>query len=111
MAGINSKRTTDADIHLQGEMIIAQAERLIGYMNKICSVHSKTVRLDLSEVSRIDTCGVAVLMICHNRIQAAGGMLTLDSVSEDVLPMFTVCNVNDLFFPGDNRNEKERGHS
>jgi anti-sigma B factor antagonist len=40
--------------------------------------YSKTVRLDLSEVSHVDSSGIGWLLSCHKRIKQAGGRLMLE---------------------------------
>ena len=99
---IDRRETNGTDLfRVQDEVTLAHAGLLGGHMTALCGGADKAVRLDLSGISRIDTCGVAVLLACYRRIRSAGGTLTLCAAPETVRVMFSVCNVSDLLHSGD----------
>jgi anti-anti-sigma factor len=52
--------------------------------------YSKTVRLDLSDASYMDSSGVGWLLSCNKRIKAAGGRLTIERPHPIVANVFKV---------------------
>lgn len=52
--------------------------------------YQRSVRLDLSDTSYIDSSGVGWLLSCHKRMKAAGGKLTLHSAPPTVANLLHV---------------------
>ena len=77
-------------------MILGDTRHILDAMNSICAVMGRTVQLDLGKITRIDSCGVAMLLACRRRIESAGGTLVLFAVSDAIRPVFEACNVSSL---------------
>jgi anti-sigma B factor antagonist len=59
--------------------------------------YGKLVRLDLSEVSYLDSSGVGWLLACQKRMQQAGGRLTLERPHPMVVNVLRVLKLEKLF--------------
>ena len=59
--------------------------------------YGKTVHLDLSEASYLDSSGVGWLLSCHKRMQQAGGRLTLERPHPMVANVLKVLKLEKVF--------------
>jgi anti-sigma B factor antagonist len=59
--------------------------------------YAKLVRLDLSEVSFLDSSGVGWLLSCQKRMKQAGGRLTLERPHPMVVNVLRVLKLEKLF--------------
>jgi anti-sigma B factor antagonist len=71
-------------VALVGEVDVASASRLVDAVTEL-DVQDRTVILDLSEVSFLDSSGVRALLQCEAHIAQAGGRLALMKPSEIVI--------------------------
>lgn len=58
--------------------------------------YGKTVRLDLSEASYLDSSGVGWLLSCNKRIKQAGGQLTIEKVHPTVANVIRVLKLEQV---------------
>ena len=64
--------------------------------------YSRTVLLNLHDVTMIDSSGVSWLLVCQKRFRNAGGQLILHSMSPIVSNVLKVLNMHTVFKMADN---------
>lgn len=56
--------------------------------------HGRTVRLDLHDLSRIDSFGIGMFLVAHETAQDAGNRLVVENVRGDVARVFHLANLD-----------------
>jgi phospholipid/cholesterol/gamma-HCH transport system permease protein len=73
-----------AVVHLHGDVIIPTANRLHGTLRNLCRRRDvRTVVLDLADVGRVDSAGVAVIELARRTLERSGKQLQLDNIGEN----------------------------
>jgi len=72
-----------AVVHLHGDVIIPTANRLHGTLKALCRRRDvKTVVLDLTDVGRLDSSGVAVIEMARRTLERGGKKLEIQNVGD-----------------------------
>ncbi|MEJ1964143.1 MAG: STAS domain-containing protein [Gammaproteobacteria bacterium] len=75
---------TDRHIRLEGELIMQRAEEIKPVLLAALPTDGSVARLDLSQVSEMDTAGLQLLMAANREVIARGATLTIVAASEAV---------------------------
>jgi anti-sigma B factor antagonist len=86
-----SVETTPDGVRATGEIDAHSAPNLAAALDAA----GPTVRLDLSGVEFVDSSGLRVLIDAHQKLQAAGGSLTIVSPSDAVHRLLQISGVDD----------------
>ena len=82
---------------LQGEIDLHEAPRLREGVRKVLEKHPRTLYVDFSGVTFIDSSGLAVLIEAMQRINAEGGQLALFGIHGPVETIFHIARLDQVF--------------
>jgi len=82
---------------LEGEIDLHVAPRVESALGRIIKKRPPHVVVDLSGVKFIDSSGLAVLIRAREDIKNYGGKLTLSGIKEDVLAIFEMARLDQVF--------------
>lgn len=82
---------------LEGEIDLHIAPRVESSLARITKTRPLHVVVDLSGVTFIDSSGLAVLIRAREDIRQYGGKLTLSGIKEDVLAIFEMARLDQVF--------------
>ena len=84
-------------IRLQGKVMISEAPDRIGAaVEELVQAGTRTVIIDLSGVTSLDSTGIGYLIAGYNRIMAAGGDMRMAGANARVLRLFQMTGVDQL---------------
>jgi anti-sigma B factor antagonist len=84
------------DVALAGEMDLATSGPLAQALTEVLDTKPVTVRLDLAEVSFLDSSGIRCLVGAAERAAAVGGHLVVRNPTPMVLRVLELCGVDQL---------------
>ena len=83
-------------IALRGELDLEHAYTFDAELRRVEATSPDTLVLDLSELSFMDSCGLARLLAAHKRSRSAGRRLLLVRGSKVVQRLFTLAAVSEI---------------
>jgi len=86
----------EVTLRVAGEIDMSTAELLREALLAAIRHHDSTVRLDMADVSFMDSTGLAVLIFSHRRITQEGGRLILDRPNARVTRVLQVSGTDRL---------------
>ena len=87
-----------AVIRLQGKVMISEASDRIGAaVEEMVRAGTRTVIIDLSGVTALDSTGIGYLIAGYNRITAAGGDMRMAGATGHILQNFRVNQLDRVF--------------
>ena len=96
-----SKETLSAGkavIRLKGKVMIAEAPDRVGAaVEELVQAGTRTVIIDLSGVTALDSTGIGYLIAGYNRIIAAGGDMRMAGATGHILQNFRVNQLDRVF--------------
>jgi anti-sigma B factor antagonist len=98
MAQQTSGSPRDAEVvALDGEIDLHESPQLIERLNPLIARKLPRIYLDLSQVSYIDSSGLAAFIDAMQRIQAYGGEFALIAARESVRRIFEISRLDQVF--------------
>jgi len=85
------------EIKLSGELDFSSSNELRATLDAFIKGGSGEVRLDLSELSYLDSSGLAVLIGLRKKLDAAGRKLTITAIHSNAEKVFRLTQVAELF--------------
>ncbi|MDQ6859674.1 MAG: STAS domain-containing protein [Verrucomicrobiota bacterium] len=82
---------------LEGEIDLHVSPRISSSLNMMLSGKPNQVVVDLSQVSYIDSSGLAVLIEAMQNAAAYGGKFALAGLQETVRPIFEIARLDQVF--------------
>jgi len=82
---------------LQGEIDLHVSPRIAASLHAIIETKPKHIVVDLSQVTYIDSSGLAVLIEGMQNVAAYGGKFALTSLQESVRPIFEIARLDQVF--------------
>ncbi len=91
--------TTDRPnvLPLKGEIDLHVSPRIASSLGAMVDEKPKTLVVDLSEVSYIDSSGLAILIEGMQSVEAYGGKFALAGLQENVRPIFEIARLDQVF--------------
>ncbi|HEV2097255.1 MAG TPA: STAS domain-containing protein [Chthoniobacterales bacterium] len=91
--------TTDRPnvLPLKGEIDLHVSPRIAASLGAMLDEKPKTLVVDLSDVSYIDSSGLAVLIEGMQSVEAYGGKFALAGLQENVRPIFEIARLDQVF--------------
>lgn len=87
-----------AVIRLQGKVMISEASDRIGAaVEELVRAGTRTVIIDLSGVTALDSTGIGYLIAGYNRITAAGGEMRMAGATGHIMQNFRVNQLDRVF--------------
>jgi anti-sigma B factor antagonist len=90
---------------LEGEIDLHVAPRLESSLARITKKRPPHVVVDLSGVTFIDSSGLAVLIRAREDVRNYGGKLILSGIKEDVLVIFEMARLDQVFLINQRKDE------
>jgi anti-anti-sigma factor len=84
-------------IEPSGILNITQANQLRSQVDEVVGAGAKQILIDLSDVTFMDSSGLAGLVIALKTIRAAGGRLCICSLNDQVRLLFELTNMTAVF--------------
>src|SRR5690242_9682128 len=81
------------ELRVDGEMTIYRAAEVAQALFAAVRAEAGDVRLDMSDVSELDTAGLQLLLMARRLVAANGHRLDVAQPSECVAEVLTLCNV------------------
>lgn len=75
---------TGCAVALEGELDISSVSTFRSALGELMGAGQRDIRIDMSDVDFLDSCGIGVLLWAHHRLESAGGRLTVVNASGDV---------------------------
>jgi anti-sigma B factor antagonist len=82
---------------LEGEIDLHVSPRLAASLTQMIASKPKQLVVDLSQVSYIDSSGLAVLIEAMQNVAAYGGKFALAGLQEGVRPIFEIARLDQVF--------------
>lgn len=82
---------------LEGEIDLHVSPRISASLNAMLNEKPKQLVVDLSQVSYIDSSGLAVLIEGMQNVAAYGGKFALAGLQESVRPIFEIARLDQVF--------------
>lgn len=82
---------------LKGEIDLHVSPRIATSLGAMVEEKPKTLVVDLSEVSYIDSSGLAILIEGMQSVEAYGGKFALAGLQENVRPIFEIARLDQVF--------------
>jgi stage II sporulation protein AA (anti-sigma F factor antagonist) len=77
------------EIHLEGELDLAVADRLTEALERAASERDRIV-IGLEQCTFIDSTGIAIIVKAHRELAQQGGVLTVYGASDQVLRILSI---------------------
>ena len=85
-------------IRLQGKVMISEAPDRIGAaVEELVQAGTRTIIIDLSGITALDSTGIGYLIAGYNRIVAAGGEMRMAGATGHILQNFRVNQLDRVF--------------
>ncbi|MCA1658722.1 MAG: STAS domain-containing protein [Verrucomicrobiaceae bacterium] len=82
---------------LEGEIDLDVSPRIAASLQEIIKRKPKTLVVDLTKVSYIDSSGLAVLIEAMQNVEKNGGKFALAGLQESVRPIFEIARLDQVF--------------
>ncbi len=82
---------------LEGEIDLHVSPRIAASLNQMIVTKPKQLVVDLSQVSYIDSSGLAVLIEGMQNVAAYGGKFALAGLQDGVRPIFEIARLDQVF--------------
>jgi anti-anti-sigma factor len=96
VASVAKSNQAGSALRVHGEMTIYRAGELAQTILGKLQKKSATARLDLSEVTEIDSAGLQLLLMAHRMATAGGSRLAIVNPSACVAEVLALCNLQHL---------------
>jgi anti-sigma B factor antagonist len=94
---IDSRREGDEHvIVLQGELDLAHAATLEEELKRVEATDARSIKVDLSKLTFIDSTGVRLLLMAEGRARADSCRLTIVRAPDSVQRVFVICGVDGI---------------
>jgi anti-anti-sigma factor len=84
-------------VEIAGKMILGpECQQVEWLISNLLAENNEKIVLDISGVTRVDSTGVGIIVVCHGKVKSAGGELRLAGASgivEKVLRMSTIDSI------------------
>lgn len=94
-----SRSKARTELHPQGELTIYRALEHFDAMRAALDSNAKTIRLDLSGVSEIDSAGLQLLLLLRKKVESRSASLEIIQASAVVRELLQFCNLGKLILP------------
>jgi anti-sigma B factor antagonist len=84
-------------LSLKGEIDLHVSPRVSASLQAIVATKPKKLVVDLTEVSYIDSSGLAVLIEGMQNVAAYGGKFALSGIQDGVRPIFEIARLDQVF--------------
>ena len=103
--GIETALEGDATVlRVTGEVDLATSPQLREACEQAAATTPATVRVDLTQVTFLDSTGISVLVQMHKRLEGQGGALVLHGLSAQARRVLEVAGLDAFFRVTDERN-------
>ena len=97
LLAIDSRREGDEHvIALEGELDLAHAGELDEELGRVEDTDATSIKVDLSQLTFIDSTGVRLLLMAEARARADSGRLTIVRAPDSVQRVFVICGVDGI---------------
>jgi anti-sigma B factor antagonist len=96
MEVIKTKTEDTLILGISGKLSAATAEEFGAWVDDAIE-ESKHIEMDFKEVSYLASAGLRVLIAAQKKLTAAGGVLSLRNVHEDVFEIFEITGLDEIF--------------
>jgi anti-sigma B factor antagonist len=80
-----------------GDIVASRVDEFRRELQELVTQGNVHLVIDLGGVNMIDSKGLAVFMLCHKSVNAAGGSLTVVTRNEDFRQLFHVMRMDEHF--------------
>lgn len=87
----------EAVIHVSGEIDMNTSPKLRDLLKSATSQKMKKITVDLSNVSYMDSSGIATLVECLQAMDALKGQLILKAMKPEVRAVFEIAHLTEVF--------------
>ncbi|MBA55801.1 MAG: hypothetical protein CMK89_15200 [Pseudomonadales bacterium] len=94
--GVSLIRVNDSQLAISGDMLFASATRLRGEGEKLLPGMSGDITVDLSQVGRVGSVGISVLLCWLRMAQVLGKTLKFVNVPDDMLDVSRVSSLDSV---------------
>lgn len=94
--GVSLIRVNDAELAISGDMLFASATRLRGEGEKLLPGMAARITVDLSQVGRVGSVGISVLLCWLRMAQVLGKTLTFVNAPDDMLDVSRVSSLDSV---------------
>lgn len=92
--GVSLIRVSDTQLAISGDMLFASATRLRGAGEKLLPGMAERVTVDLSQVGRVGSVGISVLLCWLRMAQVLGKTLKFVNVPDDMMDVSRVSSLD-----------------
>lgn len=92
-------------VHVAGELDLATAPLLQEACATAAGRNPQTLRIDMSEVTFLDSTGISVLVQAHKQLDAQGGELVLHGLRDQTARVLGVAGLGEFFRRSDERSK------
>jgi anti-sigma B factor antagonist len=90
-------------LELRGEIDLNEKPNVTARLDPLIEKQSPAIVVDLSEVSYVDSSGLAIFIDALQRIQRYGGKLVLAGLQSNVAMVFQIARLDKIFLIFDDR--------
>ncbi len=90
-------------LELRGEIDLNEKPNVTARLDPLIEKQSPAIVVDLSEVSYVDSSGLAIFIDALQRIQRYGGKLVLAGLQNNVAMVFQIARLDKIFLIFDDR--------
>ncbi|HAG94268.1 MAG: hypothetical protein CMK83_14370 [Pseudomonadales bacterium] len=94
--GVSLVRVSDSQLAISGDMLFASATRLRAEGEKLLPGMAERVTVDLSQVGRVGSVGISVLMCWLRMAQVLGKTLVFVNAPDDMLDVSRVSSLDSV---------------
>ena len=84
-------------VPLEGEIDLHVSPRIAATLNNALKEQPRSLVIDMSKVSYIDSSGLAVLIEVMQNVEKYGGKFALAALQETVKPIFEIARLDQIF--------------
>ena len=86
-----------AVVALEGEIDLHQSAHVLARLDPLISARCPSIRVDLADVSYMDSSGLATMIDAMQRTQSYGGEFTLAAIRPNVMKVFQIARLDQVF--------------
>jgi anti-sigma B factor antagonist len=86
-----------AVVALEGEIDLHQSAQVLARLDPLISARSPIIRVDLAGVTYMDSSGLATMIDAMQRTQAYGGEFVLAAIRPNVMKVFQIARLDQVF--------------
>ncbi len=84
-------------LHLSGEIDLNEKPKVMAQLDPLLDNRSNPIVIDLSEVTYVDSSGIAIFIDALQRARQYGGRIGLTSLRENVRMVFEIAKLDQVF--------------